>query len=192
MSAHMPKLWLHGSSVILRTARGLLLLPMLLAVAADTSVQVRDEIVAGYQHALEALRRGDADAAFQMDTQDWVSVVVGQNPRTRQEMEPLIRRDIAGMKPPAEWRATWRPDYERNGTTSGIQIYDVKVEGDRAVVLCLVGSTRTQLVEGSSRQFWRGSHVRDTWIKTPAGWKRRMHEKLTIDERMIDGHAATQ
>jgi hypothetical protein len=34
---------------------------------------------------------------------------------------------------------------------------------------------------------WGGSHVRDTWIKTEAGWKRKLHEKLTVNERMIDG-----
>ena len=32
-----------------------------------------------------------------------------------------------------------------------------------------------------------GLHVRDTWIKTQAGWKRRMHEKLTVNERVADG-----
>ena len=32
-----------------------------------------------------------------------------------------------------------------------------------------------------------GSHARDTWVKTPAGWKRRKHEKLTVNEKMIDG-----
>ena len=91
------------------------------------------------------------------------------------------------MKPPPGWSATWRPDYERNGTTSGIQIYDLIVEGDNAVVLCLVGNTRMEKADGVTRSVWRGSHVRDTWIKTPAGWRRRLHEKLTVNEQMVDG-----
>ena len=102
-------------------------------------------------------------------------------------MEPFIRRDIASMKPPAGWSVTWRPDYERNGTTSGIQVYDLKLDGNRAVVLCLAGGTRTEIVDGVSHSVWGGPHVRDTWIKSSAGWKRRMHEKLTINERMVDG-----
>jgi len=164
---------------------------VLLAAAADAGSQVRNEIVVAYQRSLDALRSGDADAALQIDTEDWVSIVVGQKPRTRQELEPLLRRDIAGMKPPPDWAAVWKPDYERNGTTSGIQVYDVKLEGDRAIVLCLVGGTRTETTDGVTHKIWTGSHVRDTWIKTPAGWKRRMHEKLTVNERLIDGRSPT-
>ena len=51
--------------------------------------EVRTEIVSAYQRALDALQQGDADAAMKMDTDDWVSITVGQKPRTRQEMEPF-------------------------------------------------------------------------------------------------------
>ena len=152
--------------------------------AAD---EARKDIVAAYQRSLDALQRGDADAVMQMDTNDWVSITVGQKPRTRQEMEPFIRRDIASMKPPPDWSATWRPAYERNGTSSGVQIYDFKLDGDSAVILCLVGNTRMEIVDGVTHSVWRGSHVRDTWTKASTGWKRRMHEKLTVNERMVDG-----
>lgn len=174
---------------MLRARCRLLLLPTVFCLhAADPPDAVRQEIVATYQHSLDALSRGDADAALQMDTRDWVSITVGQQPRTRQEIETQIRRDIAGMKPPAGWVAAWKPDYERNGTTTGIQVYDVKINGKSAIVLCLVGNTRTEIVDGVTHYLWRGSHVRDTWTKTAAGWKRRMHEKLTVNEQMMDGH----
>ena len=162
-------------------------LPLLLASAADPTQEARKEIIAAYQKTFDALRRGDADSALQMDTEDWVSITVGQKQRTRAEMEPFIRRDIESLKPPPDWVVTWKPDHERNGTTSGIQVYDVKVDGDKAVVFCLVGGSRTETIDGVEHRTWGGSHVRDTWIKTPAGWKRRMHEKLTVNERMVDG-----
>jgi hypothetical protein len=171
----------------------LLLTPFALG-AADPTTDARKNIVAAYQRTLAAFERGDAGAAMQMDTNDWASVTVGQKPRTRQEMEPFIRRDIRSMKPPPGWSAIWKPDYERNGTTSGIQIYDLKlVEADQnaAVALCLVGNSRTEIIDGAPHTVWTGSHVRDTWIKTSAGWKRRMHEKLTVNERLIDGRPAT-
>ena len=104
-------------------------------------VSIRDQIVAAYQASLDALSRGDAEAALQVDTDDWISVMVGQPTRTKQEMAVYIRRDIADMKPPPGWKAVWRPDYEQNGTTTGIQLYDLKVEGKAATVLCLVGGT---------------------------------------------------
>src|SRR5260370_21637252 len=106
--------------------RILLWMPLLLPAAADPAQEARKDIVAAYQRSLDALQRGDADAAMQIDTDDWVSITAGQKPRTREEMDPFIRRDIAGMKPPPGWSATWTPDYERNGTSSGSQIYDLK------------------------------------------------------------------
>ncbi len=169
----------------------LLLMPLLL-LASEPEDTARKDIVAAYQRSLDALARGDADGALRIDTNDWVSITAGQKPRTRQEMEPFIRRDIASMKPPPGWSATWRPDYERNGTSSGIQIYDLKLEGNGAVVLCLVGNTRTEIIDGVTHKVWGGSHVRDTWIRTSSGWKRRLHEKLTVNERMIDGRTVGQ
>ncbi|HKD06255.1 MAG TPA: hypothetical protein VKB79_10185 [Bryobacteraceae bacterium] len=46
---------------------------------------------------------------------------------------------------------------------------------------------RGSVHEESNHTVWTGSHVRDTWTQTPAGWKRRKHEKLTINERLMDG-----
>jgi hypothetical protein len=150
-------------------------------------VSIRDQIVAAYQAALDALSRGDAEAALRVDTDDWTSEVVGQPTRTKQEMAFYIRRDIDSQKPPPGWKAVWRPDYEHNGTTTGIQLYDLKVDGKAAMVLCLVGGTHEEVLGGEKHSVWMGSHVRDSWIQTSAGWKRRKHEKLTIDERMVDG-----
>src|ERR1051326_8523568 len=156
---------------------GILLLMPLLPAADDPAEQARKDIIAAYQQSLDALRRGDAEAAMQIDTNDWVSITVGQRPRTRQEMEPFIRRDIASMKPPPDWLVLWRPDYPPNVTSSGIQIYDLKLERNSAIVLYLIGNTRTETIGGIKRQVWSGSHIRDTWTNTASGWKRRMHEK---------------
>jgi hypothetical protein len=107
-----------------------------------------------------------------------VSITVGQKPRSREQIEPFIRRDIASMK-------------TAPGTTTGIQIYDLKLEGTSAVVLCLVGGTRTEIIDDALIT-WGGLQVRDTWIRTPTGWKRRMHEKLTVNEPMLDGRPVKQ
>jgi hypothetical protein len=60
------------------------------ALQADAPdfASIRDRIVATYQASIDALSRGDAEAAMQIDTDDWTSVVVGQPPRTKQEMAP--------------------------------------------------------------------------------------------------------
>jgi len=153
-------------------------------------IAARDQIVERYQQSIDALRRGDADAALLMDTDDWTSVVVGQAPRSKQDMAPFIRRDIASLKPPPAWKVVWLPDYEHHGTATGIQLYELQVRGKVATVLCLVGNTNEKSIDGQMHNVWTGSHVRDTWRQTAAGWKRSRHEKLTINERMIDGKVA--
>ena len=147
----------------------------------------RNAIIAVYNRSLEAMNRGDAETALRMETGDWVSITLGQKPVTIQELAPLIRRDIASMKNPPGWTAYWKPDYEKNGTDAGIQIYDIKFEGDRATVLYLIGNTHSETIDGTAHRIWNGSHVRDSWISTVDGWKRRKHEKLTVNERMVDG-----
>jgi len=130
-----------------------------------------EDIVAAYNASLNALRKGDVDAALSIDTDDWVSITIGQKPRTKQELAPYA----ASAKPPEGWKAT----FKKEGTTSGIQIYDItQPDPNTAIILCLVGSKRDNV--------WTGSHVRDTWIKTRQGWKRRKHEKLTVNERIPD------
>ena len=123
---------------------------------------------------------------MQIDTDEWVSITVGQKPRSKRDLEPLIRRDIASLKPPDNWSVMWNPEYQTRGLGSGIQVYDFKLDGKSAVVLCLVGSSR---IEDSGQTVWRGSHVRDTWVLTSAGWKRKLHEKLTVNERLVNGAA---
>jgi hypothetical protein len=159
-----------------------------LQAETDDFISIRNEILAAYQASIDALNRGDAEAALKIDTDDWISVVPGQPTRTKQEMAVYVRRDIASMKSPPEWKVVWLPDYEHNGTISGVQLYDLKVDGKAATVLYLIGDTR----EEAAHRVWTGSHIRDSWTQTAAGWKRRKHEKLTINERMVDGKPSNQ
>ncbi len=124
-----------------------LLLALLVFALADASQEVRNQIVAAYQQSLDALNRGDADGALQIDTEDWVSITPGQPQLRRPERDTYVRQNIASQKLPAGWAAVWKPDYEHNGTSTGIQIYDVKVQGKTATVLCLVGSTKRQRLD---------------------------------------------
>jgi hypothetical protein len=84
--------------MLMARSRMLFLMPLLL-LAADAADEARREIVAAYQRSIDALRLGDADAAMQIDTEDWISITAGQKPRTRREMEPFLRlRSEAGWK----------------------------------------------------------------------------------------------
>jgi hypothetical protein len=175
--------------------RKALLILMLVVPSALLPAELDDvikQIVAAYNNAIDALNRGDAEAALKTDTDDWVSITLNEKPRPKAELAFYMRRDIADMKNPPGWVAFWKPDYEHNGTGNGIQLYDVQLKGDEAIVLELVGGTHTEKIDGAEHKVWGGSHVRDTWVKTGEGWKRRKHEKMTVNERMIDGKTARQ
>jgi ketosteroid isomerase-like protein len=161
--------------------------PAALFAAAESDAQVRNQIMASIQTSLDALRRGDVDDAEMMDTDDWVSITLNQKPVTKQEATAINHKYIDEIKPPAGWNVVWKPENPRTGTMTGVQMYDIRVEGDLAIVLYLVGNSHAETIDGISHQLWNGSHARDTWVKTPAGWKRRKHEKLTVNEKIIDG-----
>lgn len=165
----------------------LLMLAMPSALLPADSNDVIKQIVAAYNSAFDALNRGDVEGALRTDTADWVSITLNRKPQSKEELAGYMRRDPASQKPPRGWAAFWKPDYAHNGTGTGIQIYDVQLRGDEAIVLELVGSTHTEKIDGADHRVWNGSHVRDTWIRTSEGWKRRKHEKMTVNERMVDG-----
>jgi hypothetical protein len=164
-----------------------LMLGVVLHAATAPEEQIRSEIVTAIQRSIDALSRGDLDTAEAMDTNDWVSVTLNQKPVPKEEQAAINRKYLDEIKPPPGWKAVWKPDYARTGTMTGIQIYDLKLDGDTAIVLYLVGNTHPEMIDGAAHQVWNGSHARDTWIRTSAGWKRRRHEKLTVNERMVDG-----
>jgi hypothetical protein len=92
--------------------------PTGLDLQADTPefISTRDQIVATYQHAIDALNRGEADAALQMDTDDWNSVVACQPRVPNRNWPPSSRRYIDSMKTPPEWKAVWLRFFASLGT----------------------------------------------------------------------------
>jgi hypothetical protein len=157
-----------------------------LLFGARTPEQARDEIIATMQNSINAMARGDVDAAELMDTDDWVSITLNQKPLTKKEVVEMNRRAGSGFP---SWPVVWKPDYEKTGTMTGVQIYGFELNGNKASVLYLIGSTHSETIDGASHKIWNGSHARDSWIQTPNGWRRMKHEKLTVNERLIDGHS---
>jgi hypothetical protein len=152
--------------------------------SAQTPEQVRDEVIATMQSSINAMARGDVDTAELMDTDDWVSITLNEKPLTKKEVTEMNRRAGGGFP---SWPVVWRPDYENTGTMTGVQVYSFELDGTKATVLYLIGSTQPQTIAGANHKVWNGSHARDTWIKTASGWRRLKHEKLTVNERLIDG-----
>src|SRR6476646_1121599 len=56
--------------------------------SAETVEEARTKILAAYGSSLDALHPGDPDGAMQIDTDDWVSLNGGQEPRSKRDLEP--------------------------------------------------------------------------------------------------------
>jgi hypothetical protein len=125
---------------------------------AQSPEAVRQEIAASYVKATEALRLArsidDLDELNRsFDTSDWISIVPGRSPQTWSD---LRKYPFAGLTAPFD------------SMTLLIDKFDL--EGDTAIL------------NGSLRVSNAGQVVRvplkETWVKTVIGWKRKVHEKL--------------
>jgi hypothetical protein len=137
----------------------LLLSDGMLLLANDQTVF--SEIQATYDRAIRgqssAKTPDDLDANERLiDTPDWVSIVSNGAPQHWVEVRSAA---IAALGHPADL---------------AIKILKLTVSGDRAIVIARVGQPKD--VSGNG-DLSRTALVRDTWIKTSDGWRRRMHEK---------------
>jgi hypothetical protein len=135
-----------------------LLVPLMLP--AD-DVSVRKEIQATYDRTLRgqnvAKTPEELDANEKLiDTPDWVSVV---NDGPPQHWDDLRSGVIAILGHPQDL---------------AIRIVKVSVSGDRAIVIARVGAPKDVNGDGNRSRY---ALVRDTWVKTSAGWRRTKHEK---------------
>ncbi len=133
----------------------------LLAIADDSAI--RKEIQAIYDRALQlqltAKTPSDLDANEKLiDTQDWTSIV--------NDGAPQRWADVRGFA----IQTLGHPD------DIAIKIVKFTVSGDRAIVIARVGPSAT--INGNDSSLYR--LVRDTWIKTSAGWRRKIHEKPAV------------
>ena len=129
--------------------------------AADNADSVRKEIEATYQRALQAQREAkrveDLDLmARNIDTPDWISIVDDGQPQHWQDIRPTLIV-LLGQPVPA----------------IGIRILKFTLAGEKAIVIARVGAlARVNASDPTNTRL-----VRDTWVKTDAGWRRKLHEK---------------
>jgi hypothetical protein len=135
----------------------LLMVPFLRA--DDPSVF--NEIQATYDRTirgqLTAKTPEDLDANERLiDTPDWVSIVNDGSPRRWVDLRGGL---IATLGHPEDVT---------------IKILKLTVTGDRAVVIARVGAPKDVSGDGDRS---RTALIRDTWVRTSVGWRRKMHEK---------------
>jgi ketosteroid isomerase-like protein len=134
-----------------------------LTASAQSSDSVRKEIEAAYVKALDAMRQAksleDLDELNRsFDTQDWHSIVPGQQPRGWAE---LRNYGFEGL---------WSPMQ-----SAELLIETFELKGDTAV---LTGHLRHVGMKGDVALI----PLKEMWKRTVVGWKRQIHQKFAPGE----------
>lgn len=137
-----------------------LFVPMLLLAADEAAV--RNDIQAIYNNTIRGqlnAKTPDDLAANErlIDTPDWVSVVNDGPPQRWKDLQAGLIAALGHF--PADFVT---------------KIEKLTLFGDRAVVIARVGALKDVTGDGDRS---RSVLIRDTWVKTKAGWRRTMHEK---------------
>ena len=142
--------------------------PVLIAIAclaapAQSPEIARKEIESSYVKALEAMRLAksmdDLDEINRsFDTQDWQSIVPGQQPRGWAELRKY------------GYEGLWQPMQ-----SAQLLIDTFELKGDTAV---LTGHLRHVGMNGNVALI----PLKETWKRTVMGWKRQIHQKFAAGE----------
>jgi hypothetical protein len=135
----------------------LLLLPFLRADDQSVFNEIQGTYDRAIRGQLTAKTPEDLDANERLiDTPDWVSIVNDGSPQHWADLRGGV---IATLGHPGDIT---------------IKILKLTVSGDRAVVIARVGAPKDVSGDGDRS---RTALIRDTWVKTSVGWRRKMHEK---------------
>ncbi len=172
----------------LRLRVSLLVLTLSLAVPTCFAIDeagARQAITAAYARSTSELKRAknieDLDAIHAwMDTADWVSVQPGQQPQTWQQM-----RSYGFSKLFAPF------------TDMRFDISALKIVGDTAIAEGTFRVTSTMAdsdghfgSKGAFHVIVVAAPLRETWVQTADGWRRKRHEKLVQNHvESVDGKA---
>jgi hypothetical protein len=149
------------------------ILLLLVGCATSAEERTRREIQAQYDRLAEAFSREDLDAVLSFRTPDFRTI--GPDGR---------HLDYAAM---ADYSRGW---FELNHPPIDIRIaiQDIELRGrDEAVVTVLQEGSRRQPVEGTMRTVRHSVTQRETWVRTPAGWRVRMVDQVRDQKRWVDG-----
>ena len=139
---------------------------------------VRRELEATYAKVAEAYRNKDIKAFMDDKTADFTARSLNGNVATREQVEAGVRQRMGRIK---------RLNYLK------VKLKELTVTGDVAVAITTQEFSRVVAdAQGNERTVVsKGTTHRDTWVKTPAGWKIKTVEELTQGKELIDGRAPT-
>jgi hypothetical protein len=138
----------------------------------------RRELEAKYAKVSEAYRKKDIGAFMENKTPDFTGKSLNGVVRTREQVEAGVRQRMERIRKLNYLKIK----IEKLTVGDGVAVAITSQEFSR-VVADAQGVERTVVSKGTRH--------RDTWVKTPAGWKMKSVEELTQGREIVDGRDAT-
>lgn len=141
---------------------------------AQDDAAVRKEIEAQYLKLAEAHDRKDLKAIVGLKTADFHAIFPDGRVGDSKTMEQYSRQFLESNRPPYDIRVT-------------IRKLTVSENGLIAVAEVLQEATRYRELEGKRRRVDTSVVQRETWAKTPDGWKLKLVDDVHDQKRFVDG-----
>src|SRR3989442_6256244 len=142
--------------------------------SAQDDADVRKELEARYRKLAEAHDRKDLNAIAGLKTQDFHAIFPDGRVGDVQTMERYTRQFLEDNRPPLNIRHT-------------IQKLTASENRLIAVVEVLQEVSRMREVAGKVRKVDTSVVQRETWAKTPDGWKLKSVDNVRDQKRFVDG-----
>ncbi len=144
------------------------------ATKAQDDSSVRRELEAQYAKLIEAHYRKDLKAILALKTSDFHTIGPDGRVNDSRMMEEYSRQFLEANKPPF---------------TIKMSIQELRVSENRliAVAVILQEVTRFRELAGKRRKVETSVVQRETWAKTPGGWKLKVVDDVHDQRRWVDG-----
>jgi len=159
--------------------RPILFAALFLAVAAGAALaqdeaEIRKELDAQYRKLAEAHDRKDLKAIAALKTADFHSISPDGKVHDVESMEQYTKNFLEMNKPPYNIRVT---------------IENLAVSENRLIAVADVfqEASRMRDLAGKSRKVETSVRQRETWSRTPQGWKLKVVDNVHDQRRYVDG-----
>jgi ketosteroid isomerase-like protein len=144
------------------------------AAPAQDDAEVRRELEAQYAKLAEAHDRKDLKAIAGLKTQDFHAIFPDGKVGDVKVMEQYTKTFIETNQPPFDIRIT---------------IQELQVSENKIIAVAEVfqQASRTRELAGKSRKVDTSVKQRETWAKTPEGWKLKSVDNVRDQMRFVDG-----
>ena len=153
------------------------------SLCAPQTSTTKSDLIDIYKKLDEFASHNDNASMEAYYTPDWTAEAPGEKPRTLKQVKEVEAKSKASDSLVSQ--RVSRVFRELSGSdTEAVITFEVTIDAEQKDLTGQLGE------KGQIHKITATATIRDTWIKTPDGWKQRRHVKLTPNKIKIDGKPA--